>query len=1020
MEEVQDERAVFIARSCAEMSVGERKAFLDRICKNDAELRRQVEIAVGEKPHTQVTQVYANDYERALPDHYRLIQMIGRGGMAEVFAAEDKRLKRRVAIKFLNSEFRKDPDRMRRFNQEARAASALNHPNILIIHDIGENEGVQFIVSEFVEGETLGTRLLRGRIPLAEAVEIAIQIASALSASHRTGIVHRDIKPDNVMLRTDGSVKVLDFGLAKDTGNPFSNEPDFDANTLDSGSTSPGLILGTPQYMSPEQARGTFLDRRTDVFSLGILIFEMVTGHSPFPGKSMIDIIAAIIGKEPQRVEEYIENPPLRLIRIINRALQKNRDDRYDSVDQLLSDLKDLRHDVAGREYIGRDTANSPRRRTLQHSVRTVAAKFGRWEPILVVLVAGCLVSFAWWYFRAANRQVPPVPSAMRSVPITSWSSGPGELMAAASFSPDAKMIAFAATKSESTEIWVKPTVGGDAVQVTKNGYFNQFPIWSPTGQELAFYSRRGDHRGIWRSSFTGGAQVQVGSDIGGQVRPVYWASSGKIYFQAGDELFSINEASGERSQVTDFRSKGLKPRVIEISQDESSIAYSIKDGDLWKVRVQRLNAEAFEDVAAVKDQVDYLAWHPKGRSVIFSNSVNGAFQIFEARLGQTVPVQLSTGNLDLFVEDVAPDGSKILYSSLNETSDLWRLDTQSMNESILANDVAAEYWADISPDGKRVVYQSVTQVNRPFSGSINVSSGSSAEPASMVAPLGFAPVWSPNGEWIAFFKRTASGIEIWRVGATGEDSLKLAEGQILTPAYSTVPYLQLGTNPLAWSPNSEALAYSARTNGLWNIWMVGADGTQARQLTANKDENEVLGGPVWLPDGNHLWFYSEYTGPGPSRQKGYRLTMYGVDGGSLRVVYDAKERFYVLGAAADGKNIIVAENANPAALTPISESANIYSLDAVTGTRSAVQTIENVYLNNIQLSNDGRTIAYVSRHDGSSEIWTVSVGGGAPKRVLTVNDPKVLFSTLAWAPDGRSIVFGKETHTNLLSMLTE
>lgn len=424
--------------------------------------------------------------------------------------------------------------------------------------------------------------------------------------------------------------------------------------------------------------------------------------------------------------------------------------------------------------------------------------------------------------------------------------------------------------------------------------------------------------------------------------------------------------------------------------------------------------------MANLKDQVDYLAWHPNGKSVIFSNSVNGAFQIFEAHIGQTVPVQLSTGNLDLFVEDVASDGSKILYSSLNETSDLWRLDTQSMDESILANDVAAEYWADISPDGKRVVFQSVSQVNRPFSGSINVSSGSSAEPASMVAPLGFVPVWSPNGEWIAFFKRTPSGIEIWRVGATGEDSLKLAEGQILTPGYSTVPYLRLGTHPLAWSPNSRALAFSAKTNGIWNIWMVNVDGTEARPVTANKDENEVLSSPAWLPDGNHLWFYSEYTGPGPSRQKGYRLTMYGLDGGSPRVVYDAKERFRVLGPASDGRNIIIAENGNPAALTPISESANIYSLDIGSGVRSATQTIKNVYLNNIQLSNDGKTIAYVSRHDGASEIWTVSLGDGAPRRVLAVNDPKVLFSTLAWSPDGRSIVFGKETHTNLLSMLTE
>src|SRR5688572_3199773 len=237
-------------------------------------------------PHSQETVVMDNDHEKALPGHYRLIEMLGRGGMAEVFLAEDTRLNRRVAIKFLHSDFRKDPERMRRFNQEARAASALNHPNILIIHDIGENEGVQFIVSEFVEGEALSKRISRGKISLPEAVDIAIQIASALAASHKAGIVHRDLKPDNIMIRHDGTVKVLDFGLAKETVGNLSNLA-LDATTLDGVPTSPGLILGTPQYMSPEQARGKPLDARTDIFSLGIIIYEMATGRPPFTGESM-------------------------------------------------------------------------------------------------------------------------------------------------------------------------------------------------------------------------------------------------------------------------------------------------------------------------------------------------------------------------------------------------------------------------------------------------------------------------------------------------------------------------------------------------------------------------------------------------------------------------------------------------------------------------------------------------------------------------------------------------------------
>src|SRR5687768_4583923 len=298
-------------------------------------------------PQSTTTQVFASEYQKVLPDRYRLIETIGRGGMAEVFLAEDTRLNRRVAIKFLSGEFRKDSDRTRRFTREARAASALNHPNILIIHDIGESEHGQFIVSEYVEGETLGTRIRRGRIPLVEAVNIAIEVASALAASHKAGIVHRDVKPDNIMLRPDGSVKVLDFGLAKETEQILSIASHKDAKTLDLVSTSPGLIMGTPQYMSPEQTRGIELDPRTDIFSLGNIIFEMVTGDLPFPGESMADILVAIISKEPQRLEAYLVDPPLKLINIVEKALKKEREERYAKMEYLLADLRELQQELA-------------------------------------------------------------------------------------------------------------------------------------------------------------------------------------------------------------------------------------------------------------------------------------------------------------------------------------------------------------------------------------------------------------------------------------------------------------------------------------------------------------------------------------------------------------------------------------------------------------------------------------------------------------------------------------------------
>jgi len=987
------------------------------------------------------TESFRNDYESVLPPHYRLIEMIGRGGMAEVFLARDERLNRNVAIKFLNSEFRRDPDRMKRFTQEARAASSLNHPNILVIHDIGEGgeDGVQYIVSEHVDGEPLSSRIRRGKIPLPEAVDIALQIASALAASHKAGIVHRDMKPDNVMIRKDGTVKVLDFGLAKESVGGVTTPFGFEANTLARSPTSPGLVLGTPQYMSPEQARGLHLDGRTDIFSLGIIIFEMVTGRSPFAGSdNLADIIAAIIGKEPRRLEEYLHDPPLALIRIVQKALRKDRNERYATADHLVSDLRDLKQQLADQQYTsGRETGRSEIRKTLHDSILTAAAARLAHPPPALLLVGiaavAVLIWAGWWHLGrgGSSRQEPPAGGAqasMRTVAITSWSSSAGELISAASFSPDANMVAFAAVKSKATEIWAKPTVGGDPIQVTRNGFYNQYPVWSPDGQQIAFFSSRGADRGIWRASFTGGAQTQITGGVGATARPVYWGKQGKIYFQEGSELFAVDERSGERRQVTKFESKGIKPRTIEIAADESAIAYSIKEGDLWRVKIQRLDAETApaDEIATSKDQIDNLAWQPNGRAVVYSSSVDGAYQVFEAGVDRTGPVQLSNGNLDFFVHDVASDGSKILYGSVSETSDLWTVNTDDATESLVANDVEAEYWADLSPDGKSVAFQSVRQVDRPFAGSVKVvSRGGSggATPAVVVSNRGFSPIWSKSGRWIAFFRRDEDGIALYRSKPTGDDTLKLAGGGVTAPGYTATPYLKIGVNHADWSPGDDFVAYSAAasTDGASNIWLAASDGSRNTPVTQNTDPAETFCCPTWSKDGRYLIFLSELATKQNSPQKIFRLWLHEVDGQAQRVVVESKERFRFLGFSEDRESAVLVQKADPSDLSSTPESTDVYLHSLTTGARKKVNSLGHAYFHNIHLSADGSTIAFVSRRDDTTVLWTVPVeGGGAPKRLLVANDPKILISSLAWAPDGRSIVFGKQTRTSLLSMLTK
>ncbi len=273
---------------------------------------------------------------------YKILDPIGAGGMGEVWLAEDTRLGRKLALKILPTEFTADASRVARFEQEARAASALNHPNIITIYDIGKSEGIHFIATEFIEGRTLRHRLSPAEMHLSEALEITIQIAGALQAAHEAGITHRDIKPENIMLRPDGYVKVLDFGLAKLTEK--SSDPiDTEAATRIKATTDPGTVMGTVSYMSPEQARGLKVDARSDIFSLGVVLYEMLTGRLPFDGQTTSDILVAILASEPEPITRFIANAPAELESSLRKALRKDRKERYQLIKNFLGDLKRIK-----------------------------------------------------------------------------------------------------------------------------------------------------------------------------------------------------------------------------------------------------------------------------------------------------------------------------------------------------------------------------------------------------------------------------------------------------------------------------------------------------------------------------------------------------------------------------------------------------------------------------------------------------------------------------------------------------
>jgi len=321
----------------------ERGAFLDTTCGSDAELRREVDsLLAHDQPETLVgTTVDATKLFNSNPrgreiGPYRIVRTLGAGGMGQVFLAQDSRLNRYVAVKMISQYTAAEEERVRRFRQEAFAASALNHPNILTIYEIGEVDGNNFIATEFVDGRTLGELIGEGTLTVEKSIDIAKQVATALSAAHEAGIVHRDIKPPNIMIRSDGLVKILDFGVAK-----FSS-PNTDLRKDSAIETMPGTVVGTAAYMSPEQARGNPIDNRTDIWSLGIILFEMIAGHRPFEGETPLDVMSAVIERRPQLLSESGIVAPQLLEDIISKALKKDREERYQSAVEMLGDLQEF------------------------------------------------------------------------------------------------------------------------------------------------------------------------------------------------------------------------------------------------------------------------------------------------------------------------------------------------------------------------------------------------------------------------------------------------------------------------------------------------------------------------------------------------------------------------------------------------------------------------------------------------------------------------------------------------------
>jgi eukaryotic-like serine/threonine-protein kinase len=740
---------------------------------------------------------------------YEILAPLGSGGMGEVYKARDTLLGREVAIKTILSRRAGNDERKRRLLQEARAASALNHPGIVTVHDISRSGEIDYIVMEYVRGRTLDRVAGKHGLGIQESVRYALQIADALARAHAAGIVHRDLKPGNIMITEEGQVKILDFGLAKLEEWEEIGKDDA-TRTVHAGAglhTEQGAVMGTLAYMSPEQAEGKKVDARSDIFSFGAVLYEMLTGRRAFSGDSSASIMAAVLQSDPKPPSQLVEGVPRDFERIILRCLRKDPARRFQHVTDLKVDLQELKEATESGE-----------------SAPAAVRKPVRQWPWIAGAAVCVAIAGAAWMLRPAARSSSPLQPVSLTTDIG--------LETMPSFSPDGSQLVYASDGGKQTnpdllDLYVKVVGGGSPLQLTNDPAPDIYPAWAPDGRQVAFIRVL---QGIFLIPPIGGGERKL-VDWPVLTTQLSWSPDGKyLAFARGARdkepsgIFLIAAQGGEARRLT--TSEGARDEAPALSPDGRRLAFHRFNGlASHSLSVVDLD-ERMSPVAPARRliegsaSIDSLAWTSDGKSIVYGASELGLTgRLWRvASQGRNEPELLNFAAPGAFEVAISRTGARLAYSTWNWDVDLWKLENGVASRSSLSSTLP-DFNPQFSPDGLKVAFTS----SRSGSAQVWVANRDGSNPLKLTDSLyGGTPRWSPDGKRIVFDNLLANGQrDIYVVDSSGGQPKPVVEH----PAIDRVP---------SFSRDGKWIYFSSNRDERDEIYRVPAGGGDAVRVTDN------------------------------------------------------------------------------------------------------------------------------------------------------------------------------------------